>query len=130
MKLLDIINEESPDDQITDKDRKKIRAVFAAFGAGIIIQTANLPKIRYQLINHYMIKKSSENVQGLEQKRLSMVLVGKSFENVIIYIINEDGTETNVTPFSGMWNGLLWVVGRRVEALFKRYDIDVVLNLF
>ena len=125
MKLLDIINEQDDDTiPITDKDRKKIRAVFAAFGAGIINQKGTLPKIRYQLANHYMIKKS------LEEKRLSMVLVGKSFENVTIHIINEDGTETNVTPFSGMWNGLLWVVGRRVEVLFKRYDIDVVLNLF
>jgi hypothetical protein len=125
MKLLDIINEQDDDTiPITDKDRKKIRAVFAAFGAGVIIQKGTLPKIRYKLANHYMIKKS------LEEKRLSMILVGKSFENVTIHIINEDGTETNVTPFSGMWNGLLWVVGRRVEVLFKRYDIDVVLNLF
>lgn len=118
------LQEQDDDNPITDKDRKKIRAVFAAFGSGIINQKGTLPKVRYKLVNHYMIKRS------LEEKRLSMVLVGKSFENVIIHIINEDGTETNVTPFSGMWNGLLWVVGRRVEALFKRYDIDVVLNLF
>jgi hypothetical protein len=116
--------------ELTDKDRKKIRAVYTAFSGGVINPKGTTPKIRYQLVNHYMVKKSSENVLGSEQKRLSIVLNGKSFENVKIYIINEDGTETQVTPFSEMWNAMLWVVGRRVEALFKRYDIDIVLKLF
>jgi hypothetical protein len=61
---------------------------------------------------------------------LVIVLVGKSFENVTIHVINDDGTEINVTPFSKMWNGYLWVVGRRVEELFKRYNIDFELNFY
>ena len=130
MKLLDIINEENPDDQITNKDRKKVKAVFAAFKTGVIDSKGVNPNIRYQLTNHYMIKKSSENILGSEQKRLSIVLNGKSYENVTIHIINKDGTETQVTPYSSMWNGMCWVIERRVTKLFKRYDIDVVLKLF
>jgi preprotein translocase subunit Sec63 len=131
MKLLDIINEQDDNNPITDKDRKKIRTVFAAFSGGVIKSKGTNPTIRYQLANHYSIeKKTSENVFGTEQKKLNIILWGKSFENVTIYIINEDGTETQVTPYNNMWNGMLWVVGRRIEVLFNRYDIGIVLNFF
>jgi hypothetical protein len=126
MKLIDVINEQNDDVKpITAKDRKKIRAVFAAFSSGIIKPKGTLPKLRYQLVNHYMIKRSVD-----ANENLIVVLVGKSFENVTIHVINEDGTEINVTPFSDVWNGYLWVVGRRVTELFKRYNIDINVNFY
>jgi hypothetical protein len=129
MKLIDVINEQDDDNlkPITAKDRKKVRAVYTAFRSGIINKNekGTLPKLRYQLANHYMIKRSVNANQNLV-----IVLVGKSFENVTIHVINDDGSEINVTPFSKMWNGYLWVVGRRVEELFKRYNIDFELNFY
>ena len=127
MKLIDVINEQDDDNlkPITAKDRKKIRAVFAAFSSGIIKPKGTLPKLRYKLVNHYMIQRSVN-----ANENLVVVLVGKSFENVTIHVINEDGTEINVTPFSDVWNGYLWVVGRRVTELFKRYNIDINVNFY
>ena len=107
--------------ELTDKERKKVRAIFTAFKTGVLDLEDDRLKIRYHLINEYWIKKSSN------EGRLTIILKGNSFENVIIHKIHSDGTETLVKPNGNMWHSLFYYVRSKVEKIFKQYDIDIKL---
>ena len=107
--------------ELTDKERKKVRAIFTAFKTGVLDLEDDRLKIRYHLISDYWIKKSSN------EGRLTIILKGNSFENVIIHKIHSDGTETLVKPNGNMWHSLFYYVRSKVEKIFKQYDIDIKL---
>lgn len=107
--------------ELTDKERKKVKAIFTAFKKGVFDLEDDRLKIRYHLISDYWIKKSSK------EGRLTIILKGNSFENVIIHKIHSDGTETLVKPNSNMWNSLFYYVKSKIEKIFKQYDIDIKL---
>ena len=107
--------------ELTDKERKKVRAIFTAFKTGVLDLEDDRLKIRYHLINEYWIKKSSN------EGRLTIILKGNSFENVIIHKIHSDGTETLVKPNGNVWHSLFYYVRSKVEKIFKQYDIDIKL---
>lgn len=107
--------------ELTDKERKKVRAIFTAFKKGVFDLEDDRLKIRYHLISDYWIKKSSK------EGRLTIILKGNSFENVIIHKIHSDGTETLVKPNGNMWNSLFYYVKSKIEKIFKQYDIDIKL---
>lgn len=107
--------------ELTDKERKKVRAIFTAFKTGVLDLEDDRLKIRYHLISDYWIKKSRN------EGRLTIILKGNSFENVIIHKIHSDGTETLVKPNGNMWHSLFYYVRSKVEKIFKQYDIDIKL---
>lgn len=120
MKLLDIIYEQSPDDPITDKEKKKIRAVYTALKTGILEYTHGKPrKVRYVLQDEYDIER------GPRTGRPIVVLLGDP-ENVCrLYEINDDGSIGNYLTIDE--NQVVYdVLGRRIENRFMKFNVSLI----
>jgi hypothetical protein len=114
------LQEAFKDTEVTDKERKKAKAIFTAYKTGILNLKDDLPKIRYELTDNYSIKKGSSG-------SLTIILRGNRFESVKMNRIDDEGNETFMKPNSHMWDACLWAATRHIEKIFYQYDIKIKL---
>jgi hypothetical protein len=120
MKLLDIINEQGVNDPITDKERKKIKAVYIALKVGVIsVDDVNPYKIKYVLQNEYDIER------GPRTGRAIIVLLGDASDVCKLYKVNNDGSTGEYIPTQN--NETLYVfASKRIEKKFNRFDLHII----
>ena len=120
MKFLDIINEQNPNDPITDKEKKKIKALFTALKVGVIsVDDVNPYKIKYVLQNEYDIER------GPRTGRAIIVLLGNPEDVCRLYRVNDDGTTGEYIPIQN--NETLYVfASKRIEKKFNRFDAHII----
>lgn len=119
MKLLDIINEQSPDDPITDKERKKIRAVYTALKVGVFKYGSFGDKVRYVLQDEYDIER------GPRTGRAIIVLLGEPSDVCKLYKVNADGSTGDYFKMD-KYQHLYTAATKKIEEKFKQYDLSII----
>jgi len=119
MKLLDIINEQSPNDPITDKEIKKIKAVYTALKVGIFRYGSFNTKVRYVLQNHYDIER------GPRTGRAVIVLLGDASDVCKLYKVKEDGSTGDYLTID-KYQHIYTDASKKIEDKFKQFNLSII----
>jgi hypothetical protein len=120
MKFIDLINEQSPNDPITDKERKKLRTVFMALKTGTFTFEDMWPgKIRYVLKDDFDIER------GPRTGRAIIVLLGGVEDVCKIYKVNEDGSNGDYLSFEKHEKFYESIV-KRIERKFNQFNVHII----
>jgi hypothetical protein len=121
------LQEEVSGNDVSDKDRKKARAIYTALKTGVFmfrsvsfLQEENY-KLRYYLQDKYNVKKSSSG-------KLVIYLIGNIFDVIKIFKEKEDGTKTLVKPNSNLWFNSNDEVKDKIIEKFKQFDINIKIG--
>jgi hypothetical protein len=114
MKLLDIINEEK-DNNLTEKDRKKIELIYGLFKTG-----------KYQvddLTYTYVLPDDYWTSNDDERGELIIVLTMNPQQRMKLYASMENGHKTEVeTQYHYLHNN----AKERIKKKFARFNIDII----
>ena len=119
MKLLDIINEQSPDDPITDKERKKIKAVYTALKKGIFTYGSFNGKVKYVLQDEYDIER------GPRTGRAIIVLLGDAYDICKLYKVKEDGSTGEYLKID-KYQHIYTAASKKIEDRFKQFNLSII----
>lgn len=119
MKLLDIINEQSPDDPITDKEKKKIRAVYTALKVGVFKYGSLGDKVRYVLQDEYDIER------GPRTGRAIIVLLGDAYDICKLYRVKEDGSTGDYLEID-KYQHIYTNATEKIESKFKQFNLHII----
>ena len=119
MKLLDIINEQDVNDPITDRERKKIKAVYTALKKGIFTYGSFNGKVRYVLQDEYDIER------GPRTGRAIIVLLGEPSDVCKLYKVNADGSTGDYFKMD-KYQHLYTAATKKIEEKFKQYDLSII----
>jgi len=113
------LNEESPNDPITDKERKKIRAVYSALKTGVFDYDYYPGKVRYVLQDEYDIER------GPNTGRAIIVLLGNARDVCKLYKVNDDGS-TGVYLRVDIQESLYNMASKIIEERFMNFDLKII----
>jgi hypothetical protein len=119
MKLLDIINEEK-DNNLTEKDRKKIELIYGLYKTG-----------KYQvddLIYTYVLPDEFWTSNDDETGELIIVLTMNPQQRMELYATMEksDGTKSNTVPVETEYRSLWDDAKQRIKKKFERHNIQLI----
>jgi hypothetical protein len=122
MKLLDIINEEEKDNNLTEKDRKKIELIYGLFKRGKY--TVDDILYNYVLPDEYWTSNDDETGE------LVVVLTMDPTQKMKLYakMRKEDGNlyHREVPVMATQYASLYDDAKRRIKDKFERYNIQII----
>ena len=119
MKILDIINEQSVNDPITDKEKKKIKAVYTALRIGVFEYGSFRAKVRYVLQDEYDIER------GPNTGRAIIVLLGDAYDICKLYKVKEDGSTGDYLRMD-KYEHIYSRASKKIEEKFMQFNLSII----
>ena len=121
------LQEEVSNNQLTDKDLKKAKAIYTFLKTGFInyksvvfLQSENY-KIRYYLQDNYSVKKDSSG-------KLTIYFTENIYNVIKLFAEKEDGTKTLIEHRSNMWFATEFAVTNKIVNKFRQFDINIKIS--
>jgi hypothetical protein len=121
------LQEEVSNNQLTDKDLKKAKAIYTFLKTGsinyksvVFLQNENY-KIRYYLQDNYSVKKDSSG-------KLTIYFTENIYNVIKLFAEKEDGTKTLIEPRSNMWFATEFAVTNKIVNKFRQFDINIKIG--